>query len=123
VEGECKHERINTLISNKTLLIVDIEGFEVSFLDPVKLPNLLETDLLVEIHESTEFTKQATAEEQLTKRFAASHIIERRVVSDRENWIEEHHDLWRDKVSYEQMTKALDEHRDSSGLWLWAKKA
>jgi len=53
VEGECKHDRLNNLIRNKTLLIVDIEGHEVSLLDPVKVPNLTATDLLIEIHEGS----------------------------------------------------------------------
>jgi hypothetical protein len=121
VEGECKHGRISTLITRKTLLMVDIEGYEVSLLDPVKIPRLLDTDLLIEVHEDTPFTKQATAEEQLTKRLAASHIIERRVSSDRTAWIAEHENIWRDKLSYEEIAKAIDEDRHRPTLWLWAR--
>jgi hypothetical protein len=121
VEGECKHGRINTLISRKTLLMVDIEGYEVNLLDPVKIPRLMDTDLLIEVHEDTPFTKQATAEEQLTKRLAASHIVERRVSSDRAAWIGQHENIWRDKLSYEEIAKAIDEDRQRPTLWIWAK--
>lgn len=121
VEGECKHDRLNALISNKTLLMVDIEGYEVDLLDPVRVPNLVNSDLLIEVHEDTEFTKHATAEEQLSGRLAASHVIERRISTDREAWIEAHHEIWREKVSSEEIAQAVDEDRHRPTLWLWAR--
>ena len=110
-----------TLIKNKTLLMVDIEGDEVKLLDPVKVPHLVNTDLLIEIHEDTKFTQDATAEGQLTDRLAASHFIERRLSQSRKTWIKEYHQIWHDKVSEEEMAKAVDEDRHCPTVWFWAK--
>jgi hypothetical protein len=119
VEGKCQYDRLSALVKSKTLLIVDIEGYEIDLLDPAKVPNLAQTDMLIEVHEDTEFTKLATAEKQLTDRFADSHVIERRVSTGRDSWIEGHQELWRDKLSREEIAKAVDEDRHRPTLWLW----
>jgi hypothetical protein len=103
------------------LIMADIEGYEVHLLDPAKVPSLRHADLLIEIHEDTEFTKQETAEKQMTDRLTVSHVVERRISRDRKEWIEEFRDLWHDKVSQEQIAKAVDEDRQRPTLWLWAK--
>jgi hypothetical protein len=122
VRGECKHDELNALIQGRTLILIDIEGYEVVLLDPAKVAKLRNVDLLIEIHERTAFIGQKQAEDLMIARFKDSHIIERRVSFSRDAWIEEHLALWRDRVSREEISEALDEHRPAPQTWLWAKR-
>ena len=51
IEGECTHDRLNTLIKGRTLIICDCEGCELQLLDPLLAPGLKNTDLLIELHD------------------------------------------------------------------------
>jgi hypothetical protein len=121
VFGKCTHFRLNRAIKGKTLVVSDIEGHEAALLDPVKVPGLKNVDLLVEVHEEPNSAGRQKAEERVAGRFAGSHMIERRVSQNREQWMREHQSLWQDKVSREQMVKSLDEARSGPQVWLWAK--
>lgn len=55
------------------LLICDVEGFELELLDPVKVPSLTDTWILVETHDC--FRPNCTQE--LMDRFGPSHRVER----------------------------------------------
>ena len=122
VFGKCSHGRLNELIQGKTLILVDIEGYEIALLDPSRAPNLKEADLLIEIHEDRGFSDMTKVEEQLTRRFSESHVIERRVSYDRGSWIDQHQALWQGKISRHQLAKLLDEARSHSQVWLWVKR-
>jgi hypothetical protein len=122
VRGECMHDQLNDLIKDRTLILSDIEGYEVVLLDPAKALKLREVDLLIEIHEPPEFVGETHTEELMIDRFGESHTIERRVSSNRDAWIEEHQALWRDRVSRQEMSKAVDECRPGPQTWLWAKR-
>lgn len=121
VFGECSHSRLNELIHGKTLILADIEGYEIALLDPSRAPNLKEADLLIEIHEDPSFSGMTKVEEQLISRFSESHVIERKVSHDRRSWIDQHQALWQGKISRDQLAKALDEARSNSQVWLWAR--
>jgi hypothetical protein len=122
VFGECTHDRLNKLISGKALVLADIEGDEAVLLDPDKVPKLKEADLLIEVHETGASINGMTDEEKLTRRFAPSHMIDRRVSTGRECWIDQHRQLWQNRFSRAQMAKALDEARLGQQVWLWAQK-
>lgn len=122
VLGECTHDQLNDLISGRTLVLSDVEGCEVLLLDPAKAPKLRDVDLLIEIHEQAEFVGETRTEELMIDRFGESHTVERRVSSNRDAWIEEHQALWRDRVSRQEMSKAVDEYRPGPQTWLWAKR-
>jgi hypothetical protein len=121
VFGRCSHSRLNELIDGKTLILADIEGDEMGLLDPSRAPNLKEADLLIEIHEDPGFSGMTKIEEQLTRCFSESHVIERRVSYDRGSWIDQHQALWQGKISRDRMARALDEARSHSQVWLWAR--
>jgi hypothetical protein len=122
VRGECKHDELNELIEGKALILSDIEGHEIVLLDPAKVPALKEVDLLIEIHEQAEFLGKTDAEQLIIDRFRHSHTIERRVSISRDAWIEQNEALWRDRVSRDEISMAVNESRPSPQTWLWAKR-
>lgn len=86
VSGECNHERLNSLIRGRTLIVCDCEGCELQLLDPGSAPELVKSDLLVELHDmilpnitptilsrfaNTHDTTLIDAEERDPKAFAA----------------------------------------------------
>jgi hypothetical protein len=71
VEGECDHERLNSLIQGRTLIVCDCEGCELHLLDPSVAPRLKESDLLVELHDMIDPNITPT----ILSRFAATHEI------------------------------------------------
>jgi hypothetical protein len=60
------------------LIVCDVEGAELSLLDPSANPRLLECDLLVEVHDG----KADSIERVIASRFATTHSI-RRVIAKR----------------------------------------
>jgi hypothetical protein len=121
VFGQCTHFDLNQLITRKTFVLCDIEGYELVLLDPAKVPRLKDADLLIEVHADSVSAGIQSTEERITGRFAGSHTIERRVSYDRETWLREHYLLWQTKVSRERMLKSLDEARSGSQVWLWVR--
>ncbi|WP_338875061.1 hypothetical protein WBJ53_05535 [Spirosoma sp. SC4-14] len=73
IKGFCDCTDLLEVLSKKRgFLIVDIEGGEASLLDPVALPDLLNCDMLVELHpEQVEGVRSL-----LMNRFKNSHTVE-----------------------------------------------
>ena len=67
--GPCDHQSLNSLIQQDTLLFCDVEGAEYHLLDPIHCPQLLNTDLIVEVHE---FSRPGLGD-ALISRFSATH--------------------------------------------------
>jgi hypothetical protein len=122
VRGECNHGQLNNLINARTLVLSDIEGYEVVLLDPAKVPKLRDVDLLIEVHEQSEFLGEMPPDQLIIDRFRDSHMIERRVSFDRNAWINQYQGLWRDRLSREEIAEAVDECRPGPQTWLWAKR-
>lgn len=51
IECECTPDRLDRLVGPGTLLIVDCEGCELHLLDPLPVPSLVHTTILVELHD------------------------------------------------------------------------
>ena len=58
-------------VPQSTLIISDVEGYEVALLDPMKVPSLLQADLLVEVHDS----RVEGCGELIKQRFADTHQV------------------------------------------------
>ena len=73
VRGECTTEDLSSAIMSdgRTLIICDVEGAELELLAPAIIPQLLECDILVELHD---FVSQSISR-TVTERFAATHSI------------------------------------------------
>ena len=69
IYGECTQIRLNELVKRRTLVLADIEGCEISLLDPIRVPRLKEVDLLIEIHEDHNLTADETVELRLARRW------------------------------------------------------
>ena len=75
VLGKCELEDLNRIIADspKTLIVMDVEAYEMILLNPKKAPNLKNAYILVELHD---FIQPGIAEE-LKHRFEPTHLIER----------------------------------------------
>ena len=71
VAGECDHERLNSLIRGRTLIVCDCEGCELQLLDPEFAPEILKSDLVVELHDMIDQRITPT----MLARFASTHNI------------------------------------------------
>lgn len=69
--SECTHAELNAFSNKNTLVFCDIEGFENILLDPVKVPNLQNVDLIIESHD---FIIEGVSE-LLIQRFIKTHKI------------------------------------------------
>ncbi len=72
IDGPCTDSIVGEAGAiGRCLIICDIEGAEVEFLDPSRLPSLYGIDLLVEIHEADKTS--VSVRTLLLNRFAATH--------------------------------------------------
>jgi len=76
VKAECTHEELNEKCKAGVLVFCDVEGFEDVLLDPVKVPNLKNVDLIIESHDC--FVPGIT--DTLISRFYMTHVI--RIIVD-----------------------------------------
>lgn len=71
--GECDIAALEPLAGPDTLIVSDCEGGELTLLDPVRIPALAETAMLVETHDLL----VAGATQVTADRFAATHLVGR----------------------------------------------
>lgn len=71
LKGECTQQELNNQCEDICLVFCDIEGFESQFLDPIKIPNLNKSDLIIECHD---FITENTTE-TLIRNFNKTHKI------------------------------------------------
>ena len=111
IGGRLGHRDLDLCLTQRSVIICDIEGAEAALLDPDLAPGLRAADILVECHEAMMPGVTAT----LTARFAPSHHIRRldRAVSDAvlPEWMADWSDLDR--------LLALWEWRSGPTPWLW----
>lgn len=76
--GECNPEMLRDLLERSTigrqLIIMDVEGTEISLLDPVQNPWLKKSTILVEVHDGK---SSGPIGDALVSRFDATHFITR----------------------------------------------
>ena len=117
VSGLLKPRDVARLAVMPTLIICDIEGFEMTLLDPQVCPAMKACDLLVEIHELAEFGGQV--ESTLGRRFAGTHQIQAFGVIPRTASAAA--SLFPGDGPAGDIERAMEEHRSSSQQWLWMK--
>jgi len=71
VGGLCDHSTLERLAGETTIIICDCEGFESELLDPIRVPSLVASDILVELHEFI----QPGLTDMLLRRFEGTHSI------------------------------------------------
>jgi hypothetical protein len=119
IRSECSYPELSPLRPHKTLLIIDIEGTEVQFLDPAHCSALKEFDMIVELHESAKFGTTIDAEKILSDRFGLTHALQRRSQTDRTQWCAENREVWSRCLTEEEVSRATNEFRTCKQAWLW----
>ncbi|MCB0176400.1 MAG: hypothetical protein KDJ97_38235, partial [Anaerolineae bacterium] len=112
----CTYKKINQLATTKTILICDIEGYEYQLLDPDRAEGLLHCDILVEVHGFTGL-QAAEVERILVQRFKHSHRIQR--IASKVRCAKDWQNTCGYRLSNQELTIALNEHRSNSQCWLW----
>jgi len=54
VLGECRHRNLNALMTTRSLIICDCEGYEAELLQPALVPAMAQADILVELHDQVQ---------------------------------------------------------------------
>ena len=109
---EVDHKFLDQHCDESTLLFCDIEGHELSLLDPLKSKNLLKCEILVEVHDCF----FPGIQKALVERFQASHAIQ--IALDYSGRVLSYplHMLSEKEKRY-----ALDERRPKGMSWLYMK--
>ena len=120
IRKSCSHEILVKTLEGNSLMICDIEGYEYDLLDPEEVPNLLHTDILVEIHQFGKDSAEVVRD-SIISRFENSHTISVIVSTFRDSGKYRNliHEV--EVISDEDILKALDETRDGVQEWLWMK--
>ena len=116
ISGACDHNELTKIITKKTLLICDIEGYEYSLLNPDRCPALQECDILVEIHPAPDFTMNSGIEE-LARRFQATHRSTEFSVRPRET--SGFSASTAEMIPTEDLLEYMNERRFQDQKWLW----
>jgi hypothetical protein len=112
-------QQLDSFRPGRNLLVVDIEGAEMALLNPANFPALKRFDILVELHQTSEANHCQESEEILKEWFAATHRIQQRRQTDRSGWRTAHQDVWIDRLSPDEVTRATNEFRVYVQSWLW----
>jgi hypothetical protein len=118
VRAACPHGTLNQLLSDGSLAVIDVEGYEAVLLDLEKVPNLAGADILVEVH-NLQIENQEAVGQRIRARFAATHQITEYLGTDRSDWIEIYTGIGLGKLSPQELLQSVDEGRSEPQHWLW----
>ena len=114
----CTHYEMSRFITDKCLIISDIEGFEYELLDPEKANCLTCCDLLVEVHGYNGLTAEQV-QQKLCQRFASTH--RQSIISSCARDARDYERICGDRVDIGTLSLALEEYRGFQQNWLWLK--
>lgn len=117
LHGRCDERVLQALCGPGSVLICDIEGGEVDLLCTVKSPVLLDTDILVEVHEVSD--QSSAVSDLLKRRFDLSHQIQEIRPVKATQWVERNEALFKGKIDKALLIEAAQEHRAVGNHWLW----
>lgn len=103
IKSECTHDELNSKCIENTLVFCDIEGFEDILLDPIKVPNLKNVDIILEAHDC--FIPNLT--EKLISRFYLTHTM--RIIVNYPYRVKKYYTP--NKISSDQFDYITNEHR------------
>jgi hypothetical protein len=116
----CHHSDLDTLITNNTLVICDIEGYEYDLLDLTKSKKLAQADVLVEVHPFGDKTL-ADVEATLKNRFKATHHIEH--IQQKKRQSIDYHMTQKQLLTEAEFMRCVDEYRNfADQTWFWMKR-
>ncbi|HJP83619.1 MAG TPA: hypothetical protein VJ835_08955 [Fimbriimonadaceae bacterium] len=116
IQPYCDQPALQKCCARGSLIVCDIEGSELTLLDPLLAPAIKGADMLVEIHDE----EQPVIEETLINRFSETHEVQIRRETSREDWIF-HNKQFLEILDESTLLRALDEGRPRKQSWLWLK--
>ncbi|MBD0260417.1 MAG: hypothetical protein ICV83_32270 [Cytophagales bacterium] len=118
IGGYCSPGWLKTHCKPGSLVICDIEGYELYLLSPKIVPLLKEADILVELHP---FAPMSYPEVRRTiiDRFEATHTIQRIAAQQKDEHF--YNAVAGGLFSAEEMKEALNEGRFTGQEWLWMR--
>ncbi len=118
IRANCTPPKLDQLIKDGTLLIIDVDGFEIQLVNPQAVRNLARAALLVELHPSPPLDLAAVAE-AFGHRFETTHDLTWFNSESREP--NQYKSLSNGKIGPERFAEYLEEGRPWPQQWLWAK--
>lgn len=115
VRGKCDVHALQGALRPNSLLIVDVEGYEVELLDPCLIPNLLSATIAVEVHDSL----RNGCGDILTGRFQDSHMISKVEAVPRLSSEYPFSSAWAFVMPRSRKQEALSERPDMSPPQYW----
>ena len=112
--AEVAHADLTRCAAARTFVLCDIEGAEAALLDPAAAPDLVQADILVEVHEALHPGLLAT----LTQRFAPTHHVTRIDRALRPDLLPD----WAETLDDLDRLLLLWEWRASPTPWLWMER-
>jgi len=121
INRSCTPQILSTLISSKpnSLIICDIEGEEYNLMDLEFTPELINSDLLIEVHPYKDLYDVPTMEGILSNRFKNSHTIERISLIDRNI---SDYPVVADLLTKDEFSRSVKEYRLEDQSWLWLQQ-
>ena len=107
--GRCTTDGLIPLVREKTLVFCDCEGAEVDLLDPERVPNMLQADVLVELHDR--LVRGASV--LIRERFSETHDVT--VIRSTQRTPENYSQL--NRLNAKDKRFALDEFRGGPAEW------
>ena len=116
----CSHATLSDILTVRSLLICDIEGYEDELVNPDRVPELCNTDVLVEIH-PFKTKPYERVKENILQRFRESHDITiiPTLRRDAKKYLAKEPKL--KELGEDCVAKALHEGRGIAQEWLWMK--
>jgi hypothetical protein len=109
--SDISYNFINDIIFKKSLIFIDVEGYEYFYLNLDNIPNLTKSDIIVEVHNFI----IPNLEEILIKRFQNSHHMH--VIKDPNTRLSSYYNL--NKFSNTQKDFLIDEKRYKNMSWMF----
>ena len=109
--SDISYNFINDIIFKKSLIFIDVEGYEYFYLNLDNIPNLTKSDIIVEVHNFI----IPNLEEILIKRFQNSHHMQ--VIKDPNTRLSSYYNL--NKFSNTQKDFLIDEKRYKNMSWMF----
>jgi hypothetical protein len=115
IRGACDRDALAASLIGKCVVVSDCEGAELDLLVPEKVPGLVQTTLLVELHD---FVTPGTSS-AIGSRFEETHTLERRQSCERDpaEW------PILENLSARQHAALISEYRPCAMEWLFAEPA
>ncbi len=113
IQGRADAGSLTPLLGVRAAIVCDCEGFEDELLDPVKIPGLRSTDMLVELHDHL----IPGVRERLLSRFGTTHDIE--LIDDQPRNEGDYTQL--ESVAKADRAYVIREGRAVQMQWLWMR--